>query len=60
MKTKFDELIAQAKPLFKDNGFAKNGLNFYKNTPKGRYVVHVGERNGKTAFVTRWYVNCGI
>jgi len=28
MKTKFDELIAQVKPLFKDNGFTKNGLNF--------------------------------
>nr|WP_315106146.1 hypothetical protein [uncultured Campylobacter sp.] len=37
MKAKFDELIAQVKPLFKDNGFTKNGLNFYKNTPEFIY-----------------------
>ena len=30
MKAKFDELIARVKPLFKDSGFTKNGLNFYK------------------------------
>ena len=35
MKTKFDGLIAQVKPLFKDNGFTKNGLNFYKNGGAG-------------------------
>ena len=40
MKTKFDELIAQVKPLFKDNGFTKNELNFYKNTPEFIYVVN--------------------
>ena len=40
MKAKFDELIAQVKPLFKDNGFTKNGLNFYKNTPEFIYVIN--------------------
>ena len=60
MKTKFDELIAQVKPLFKDNGFTKNGLNFYKNTPHFIYVVNFQKSSGNTAFETRFYVNCGI
>ena len=60
MKTKFDELIAQVKPLFKDNGFTKNGLNFYKNTPDFIYVLNFQKSSGNTAFETRFYVNCGI
>lgn len=60
MKTKFDELIAQVKPLFKDNGFTKSGLNFYKNTPKFIFVVNLQKSSGNTAFETRFYVNCGI
>nr|WP_314180155.1 DUF4304 domain-containing protein [uncultured Campylobacter sp.] len=60
MKAKFDELIAQVKPLFKDNGFTKNGLNFYKNTPEFIYVVNFQKSNGNTAFETRFYLNCGI
>ena len=60
MKAKFDELMAQVKPLFKDNGFTKNGLNFYKNTPKFIYVVNFQKSSGNTAFETRFYVNCGI
>jgi len=60
MKAKFDELIAQVKPLFKDNGFTKSGLNFYKNTPEFIYVVNFQKSSGNTAFETRFYVNCGI
>ena len=60
MKAKFDELIAQVKPLFKDNGFTKNGLNFYKNTPEFIYVLNFQKSSGNTAFETRFYVNCGI
>ena len=60
MKAKFDELIAQVKPLFKNNGFTKSGLNFYKNTPDFIYVVNFQKSNGNTAFETRFYVNCGI
>lgn len=60
MKAKFDELIARVKPLFKDNGFTKNGLNFYKNTPKFIFVVNLQKSSGNTAFETRFYVNCGI
>lgn len=60
MKAKFDELIAQVKPLFKDNGFTKNWLNFYKNTPEFIYVVNFQKSSGNTAFKTRFYVNCGI
>ena len=60
MKAKFDDLIAQVKPLFKDNGFTKNGLNFYKNTPKFIYVVNLQKSSGNTTFETRFYVNCGI
>ena len=60
MKAKFDELIAQVKPLFKDNGFTKSGLNFYKNTLKFIFVVNLQKSSGNTAFETRFYVNCGI
>ena len=60
MKAKFDELIIQVKPLFKDNGFTKSGLNFYKNTPDFIYVVNFQKSSGNTAFETRFYVNCGI
>ena len=60
MKAKFDELIVQVKPLFKDNGFTKNGLNFYKNTPEFIYVVNFQKSSGNTAFETRFYLNCGI
>ena len=60
MKVKFDELIAQVKPLFKDNGFTKNGLNFYKSTPEFIYVVNFQKSSGNTASETRFYVNCGI
>ena len=60
MKAKFDELIAQVKPLFKDNGFTKNGLNFYKNTPEFIYVVNFQKSSGNSAFKARFYVNCGI
>ena len=60
MKAKFDELIAQVKPLFKDNGFTKSGLNFYKKTPEFIYVVNFQKSSGNTAFETRFYVNCGI
>ena len=60
MKAKFDELIVQVKPLFKDNGFTKNGLNFYKNTPEFIYVVNFQKSSGNAAFETRFYVNCGI
>jgi len=60
MKAKFDELIARVKPLFKDNGFTKSGLNFYKNTPEFIYVLNFQKSSGDTAFETRFYVNCGI
>ena len=60
MKAKFDGLIAQVKPLFKDNGFTKNGLNFYKNTPEFICVVNLQKSSGNTAFEIRFYLNCGI
>lgn len=60
MKAKFDELMARVKPLFKGNGFTKNGLNFYKNTPEFIYVVNFQKSSGNTAFETRFYVNCSI
>lgn len=44
MKEKFDEFIALLKPLFKDNGFSKSALNFYKNTPNFTCVVNFQKR----------------
>ena len=60
MKEKFDELIALLKPLFKDNGFSKSALNFYKNTPNFIYVVNFQKSSGNSSDHTRFYINCGI
>ncbi|WP_107929574.1 DUF4304 domain-containing protein [Campylobacter concisus] len=60
MKEKFDELIALLKPLFKDNGFSKSALNFYKNTPNFIYVVNFQKSSGNSSAHTRFYINCGI
>ena len=60
MKEKFDELIALLKPLFKDNGFSKSALNFYKNTPNFIYVVNFQKSSGNGSRHTRFYINCGI
>lgn len=60
MKEKFDELIALLKPLFKDNGFSKSALNFYKNTPNFIYVVNFQKSSGNSSEHTRFYINCGI
>ena len=60
MKEKFDELIALLKPLFKDNGFSKSALNFYKNIPNFIYVVNFQKSSGNSSERTRFYINCGI
>ena len=60
MKEKFDELIALLKPLFKDNGFSKSALNFYKNTPNFTCVVNFQKSSGNSLEHTRFYINCGI
>ena len=60
MKEKFDELIALLKPLFKDNGFSKSALNFYKNTPNFIYVINFQKSSGNSSEHTRFYINCGI
>ena len=60
MKEKFDELIALLKPLFKDNGFSKSALNFYKNTPNFTCVVNFRGSSWNDSVHTRFYINCGI
>ena len=60
MKEKFDELIALLKPLFKDNGFSKSALNFYKNTPNFTCVVNFQKSSWNDSAHTRFYINCGI
>ena len=60
MKEKFDELIALLKPLFKDNGFSKSALNFYKNTSNFTCVVNFQKSSGNSSERTRFYINCGI
>ena len=60
MKEKFDELIALLKPLFKDNGFSKSALNFYKNATNFIYVVNFQKSSGNGSERTRFYINCGI
>ena len=60
MKEKFDELIALLKPLFKDNGFSKSALNFYKNTPNFICVINIQKSSCNSSERTRFYINCGI
>ena len=60
MKEKFDELIALLKPLFKDNGFSKSALNFYKNTPNSIYVINFQKSSGNSSDRTRFYIHCAI
>lgn len=60
MKEKFDELIALLKSLFKDNGFSKSALNFYKNTPNFICVINFQKSSGNSSERTRFYINCGI
>ena len=60
MKEKFDELIALLKPLFKDNGFSKSALNFYKNTTNFNCVINFQKSSGNSSERTRFYINCGI
>ena len=60
MKEKFDELIALLKLLFKDNGFSKSALNFYKNTPNFICVINFQKSSGNSSERTRFYINCGI
>ena len=60
MKEKFDELVALLKPLFKDNGFSKSALNFYKNTPNFTCVVNFQKSSWNDSAHTRFYINCGI
>lgn len=60
MKEKFDELIALLKPLFKNNGFSKSALNFYKNTPNFICVINFQKSSGNSSERTRFYINCGI
>ena len=60
MNEKFGELIALLKPLFKDNGFSKSALNFYKNTPNSIYVINFQKSSGNSSDRTRFYINCGI
>ena len=60
MKEKFDELLALLKPLFKDNGFSKSALNFYKNTPNFICVINFQKSSGNSSERTRFYINCGI
>ena len=60
MKEKFDELVALLKPLFKNNGFSKSALNFYKNTPNFTCVVNFQKSSWNDSEYTRFYINCGI
>ena len=60
MNEKFDELLALLKPLFKNNGFSKSALNFYKKTLNFIYVVNFQKNSGNSSERTRFYINCGI
>ncbi|MGX7666690.1 DUF4304 domain-containing protein [Flavobacterium pedocola] len=61
MKEKFNQLIADVvKPLLKQNGFTKKGMNFYKRKDDLIFLINFQNSHGNTFDQTEFYVNCGI
>lgn len=61
MKEKFNQLItAVVKPLLKENGFTKKGMNFYKRSDDLVFLLNFQNSHGNTAEQTKFYINCGI
>lgn len=61
MKEKFNQLIFEVvKPLMKQNGFTKNGMNFYKKNDDLVFLLNFQNSQGNTIDQTKFYINCGI
>lgn len=61
MKEKFNQLItAVVKPLLKENGFTKKGMNFYKRSDDLVFLLNFQNSHGNTAEQTKFYINCAV
>lgn len=61
MKEKFNQVIAgTVKPLLKEEGFGKNGMNFYKRKEDLIFLFNFQNSQGNTPGQTKFYINCGI
>ena len=61
MKEIFETLINQtAKPLLKENGFVKKGLNFFKKQNELIYIINFQKSSTNSPFETKFYINCGV
>jgi hypothetical protein len=61
MKERFNQLVAETiKPLLKNEGFVKKGLNFFKQKDDLIFVFNFQNSQGNTGTQIRFYINCGI
>ncbi|SHE79062.1 protein of unknown function [Pedobacter caeni] len=61
MKEKFNQMIAGiVKPLLKEEGFSKNGMNFYRKKEDLIFLFNFQNSQGNSAQETKFYINCGI
>lgn len=61
MKEKFNQIIAgTVKPLLKEEGFGKNGMNFYRKKEDLIFLFNFQNSQGNSADQTKFYINCGI
>ncbi|QKF60875.1 DUF4304 domain-containing protein [Campylobacter curvus] len=61
MKEIFETLIKQtAKPLLKENGFTKKGLNFFKKQNELIFTINFQKSSTNSPFETKFYINCGV
>lgn len=61
MKEIFETLINQTtKPLLKENGFTKKGLNFFKKQNELIYIINFQKSSVNSPLETKFYINCGV
>lgn len=61
MKEKLNQIISEViKPVLKQHGFGKKGMNFYKRIGDLIFLVNIQKSHGNTADQTKFYINCGI
>jgi len=61
VKETFKQIInTYLKSLFKEKGYKKKALNFYKQTEDLYYIINLQKSHGNSYAELNFYVNCGI
>ena len=61
VKETFKQFInTYLKSLFKEKGYKKKSLNFYKQTEDLYYIINLQKSHGNSYAELNFYVNCGI